>query len=447
MNELQRDGRSLKICVIGLGYVGLPLSIVLAESGHRVIGVDIDPLTVQRLKRRDPHIYEKRLKNILKKNLQNGRFKATLNTDEAVRKSDVVIITVGTPVNANKQADLNQLNSSLESVARNLKKGHTVIIKSTVYPGATDNVIRPFLERKSNLKAGEDFFLAFAPERVVEGDALREFRLLPKIVGGVNDESARKAAEVLKTLGGEVRIVSSTKVAEVIKLVDNIYRDVNIALGNEFGIACEILGIDAYEVCEAANKGYPRNHILVPGPGAGGYCLPKDPHIFCNGLQRLGCKPRLISLARKINEEMPLRVVKLVQSMYDNMQKPVKGSKIFVLGVAFKGNPETDDTRNTPAKPVIMKLKALGARVFAYDPIVQEDKFSELGVEKVCLRDGFKDASCLIVMTNHRSFFQLDLDKYAKFMCRPACVVDCWHVFNREKVVKLNLYYGGLGIG
>jgi len=437
----------LKICVIGLGHVGLPLSMAFAESGHTVIGVDVEPWLVQQINKGESNIYEPGLEDLLRKNLQDGHFKATLNIDEAIRESKAILITIGISMNSNNEPNLDQLNVLLKSIGGNLKKGHIVIIKSTIPPGTTETIAKPFLEGQSNLKAGDDFFLAFAPERVVEGNALREFRLVPKIVGGVDNESAKKAAEVLKSLGGDVIIVSSSKVAEAVKFYDNIYRDVNIALGNELGIACKQLGIDAYEVCEAANKNYPRNKIMAPGPGVGGYCLTKDSKMFCSEVERLGYKPRLIPIARKINEEMPLMVVQLVQEIYKNMRKPIYGSKIFILGLAYKGRPETNDVRNSPSKVVIEKLRTLGARVVGYDPVVPENKARELGVAKVSLEEGFINASCVIVMTNHQSFLKLNLERLTKFMAKPAGIVDGWHVFDPRKVKQLNLHYEGIGIG
>lgn len=437
----------MKICVIGLGHVGLPLSIALVESGHYVIGVDVEPRVVEQINRGEPYFYEPGLRDSLGKSLQERRFRATINVDEAVSKSKAIFVTVGTPIGSNNQLDSDQLHSSIKSLGRNLKKGHIVILKSTVSPGATESIVKPLLERESSLKAGEDFFLAFSPERVVEGKALQEFRLLPKIVGGMNGESAKRAAKVLKTLGGDVIIVSSPKVAELVKLADNIYRDVNIALGNEIGMTCALLGVDAYEVIKAANKNYARNNIMFPGPGVGGACLTKDSYLLGSKVEPLGYKLRLIPLARRINEEMPLKVVQFVREMYRNMTKPIDGSKILVLGLAYKGRPDTDDIRNSPSKVVIEKLKTLGACLVGYDPVVTKNKAQELGVSGVSLKEGFKDASCVVVMTNHPSFFELDLERLTKLMSKPAGIVDCWHAFNPLKVKHLNLHYKALGMG
>jgi len=421
--------------------------MVLAESGHTVTGVDVKPRLIQEITRGETNIHEPGLRELLRKNLQNGSFKATLNIDEAVRESEAIFVTVGTPMSSDKKIEFEQLISSIKSIGRNLEKGHIVVIKSTVPPGTTQTIVKPILERESNLKAGKDFFLAFAPERVVEGNALREFRLVPKIVGGIDEESAKRAAQILKSLGGDIIIVSSPKVAEAAKLFDNIYRSVNIALGNELGIACERLGIDMHEACEAANKNYPRNRILPPGPGVGGYCLKKDPKMFCFELEKLGYKPRLISLATKLNNEMPLKIVQMVQEVYESMKKSIHGSKVLILGLAYKGRPETDDVRNSPSKVVIEKLMTLGANPVGYDPVVPENKAEQLGVAKVSLEKGFKDSSCLVVMTNHPSFLELNLERLTKLMAKPAGIVDGWHIFNQRRVKQLGLHYRCLGTG
>lgn len=439
--------KTLKICVIGLGYVGLPLSLALADSGHVVLGVDINRTLVQQLNKGKTAIHEQGLEDLLRRKIDRGSFRATVNAGSAIRDSEAIFVTVGTPINSNHEPDLDQLDSSLKSLGENLKRGHIVIIKSTVSPGTTETIVKPYLERKSNLKAGGDFFLAYSPERVLTGCASSEFKMVPKIVGGVNRQSAEKAANVLKSLGGNVVVVSSPKVAEVIKLFDNIFRDVNFALGNELGITCERLGIDAFEVCTAANTNYPRNKIMVPSPGVGGSCLPKDPYIFSHKLEKLGYKPRLILLARKINEEMPLLVVRHVEELFEEMNQPIKGSKILVLGLAFKGDPPTDDVRNSPSEIVVKKLKDMGAYVVGYDPVVSTKKALEIGVEKTSLKEGFTNSSCAIVMTNHKSFFELNWNELFELMSKPAGIVDGWHMFDPSKIRGLDLYYRGVGVG
>ena len=267
-----------RIAIFGLGYVGLPFTAALANVGFNVIGVDIDNDRIEMLKKGNIPIYEPGLEETLRKN--KNKIEYTTDSAYATRNSNSIFLTVGTPLKANDEPDYTQVDSCIEIIGKNLRKGRLIILKSTVPIGTTEEYIAPKLESLSGLKAGDDFYLVFCPERTIEGLALHEIYHLPKIIGGINKESSLKAEKIMKKLGGKVSIVSSPRVAEMCKLVDNLYRTTNIAFANELGMVCEKIGIDANEVASIVNNSYPRTNIFSPGLGADGPCLSKDPLIL-----------------------------------------------------------------------------------------------------------------------------------------------------------------------
>jgi len=436
------------VCVIGLGYVGLPLALSLSDAGFKVYGIEINKVVVDSLRKGNARIYEPGLQKLLTKHLNKNFFVETELTDEIVSNVSSYIITVGTPVNEEGEPNLQHIKDVIiKEIGPVLKKGQLIILRSTVPIGGTRNFFKQMLEEKSGLKAGEDFLLVYAPERIVQGKAIEELRTLPQIIGGINDESIDAAENVFKKLTDKIIKVSSLEAAEVIKLIDNVYRYVNISLGNEFGFLCEKLGLNAFEIIRAANEGYERNKIMTPGPGVGGSCLLKDTHQMIYSAKKIGVDLPLLNTAMKINENMAKHTFSLVDDMCKKMEKEMKGSKIFIMGLAFKGHPETDDTRNTAAKILADELKRKEAMVLGYDPVIKPEKIEEFGIYPCSIKEGFEKADCIVVMNNHKSFSELNLEELSKNVKRPVAIIDGWNIFNPEEVSKLGLFYKGVGIG
>ena len=266
------------IAIFGIGYIGLPLTAAFANVGFKVIGVDINQERVEQLKKGFIPLFEPGVKETLERCKDSIEF--TSDPSYAMKKADAAFITVGTPLKDDKDPDYSYVDSCIEQIGKNLRKGHLIVLKSTVILGTTEEHVMPQLEKLSGLNAGKDFFLAFCPERTMEGVALQELYALPKIIGGINDESASKTKEIVEKLGGKVTIVSSPKVAEMCKLADNLYRAMNIAFANELGEVCRAGGINASEMVATVNKEFGRTNVFLPGLGADGPCLTKDPHIF-----------------------------------------------------------------------------------------------------------------------------------------------------------------------
>lgn len=354
----------MKIGVIGLGYVGLPLSLQFARSGVSVVGIDIDPHKIAHLSRGESYI-----KHIASAEIQDavgaGRLQAT--TDFArVRELAAVIICVPTPLNAYREPDISYVLKTGEAVAPHLQRGTLVVLESTTYPGTTDGELRAVLEKASGLKAGVDFHLAFSPEREDPGNPLSKVADIPKIVGGLTPACAALARDLYAKAIKTVVPVSSCRVAEAAKLLENIFRSVNIALVNELKVVYGAMGIDIWEVIEAA-KTKPFGFMpFYPGPGLGGHCIPIDPFYLTWKAREFGQHTRFIELAGEINTAMPAYVVERVAEALNGTRKAVNGSRILAIGLAYK--PDVDDMRESPTFVIMDLLTKRGATVSYYDP-------------------------------------------------------------------------------
>ncbi len=358
------------LAVFGLAYVGLPLSLCYSIKGVKVYGIDISEGLVNDLKAGITHLFEnykgKPITEILKKCLENKNFIPSTDADEALRKCNKFIITVGIPSDG-RHLNFEPLQSACATVSHGLKKGDTVVIRSTVVPGTTEEKLIPILE-KSGLKAGNDFSLVYCPERISEGNAFEEFENLPVIISGVNPKSVDMGREILKMLSDvEPVTVSSIKTAETAKVVENIQRDVNIAMVNQFAGFCRRLGIDIFELIHAANT-HPRVHLLKPGPGVGGYCIPNALHYLKPKADELGADIELLSVARIINNKVPLNIAEEIKMLITASGKDVSKAKVAILGIAMKDN--CGDDRQSPVIDIIHHLKAMGIDVSAYDRCV-----------------------------------------------------------------------------
>ncbi|MBI4431964.1 MAG: nucleotide sugar dehydrogenase [Candidatus Omnitrophica bacterium] len=410
LNALKKKikDREARIGVVGLGYVGLPLAMAFAERGFSVTGIDVDKRKITGLRAGQSYIQDVS-QAVLKNALKKKRFHAT--DDYAVLAHlDAVLICVPTPLNKTREPDISFVVAATQKIARTLKKGFLVVLESTTYPGTTEEVMLPLLE-KSGLKAERDFFLAFSPERVDPGNPHFDTISIPKVIGGVGKNSTEAAVELYGAVLKRVVEVSSAKTAEMVKLLENTFRSVNIALVNEMAIMCDHLGIDIWEVIEAA-KTKPFGFMpFYPGPGIGGHCLPIDP-LYLSWKSRLhGFEAKIIELASRVNEDMPLYVVKRVAHLLNLRRTPLKNAKILLLGVAYKR--DVNDTRESPAFDVVRHLLDEGAQISYSDPWVPE--FQKMKSKKVTV-DFLRKQDCVVVLTDHAAFDWRLIKKHSKIL-------------------------------
>jgi UDP-N-acetyl-D-glucosamine dehydrogenase len=392
--------RSARLSVVGLGYVGLPLGLTFADAGYSVDGVDVDAGKVKALHRGRSYVTDVSDAELADR-MASGRLRATTDW-RALERADVVTICVPTPLRKTKDPDLTYVVAATEEVAKRLHPGQLVILESTTYPGTTEEIVLPRLAR-SGLKVGRDFFLAFSPERVDPGNERFKTRDIPKVVGGVTRHCTRLATVLYQQCVREVFPVSCTRVAEMVKLLENTFRSVNIALVNEMALMCSHMGIDVWEVIAGASTkpfGFMPFH---PGPGLGGHCIPVDP-VFLQWKARLdGFEPQFIQLAQKINGDMPRFVARRAMELLNELEKPLKGSRVHVLGVTYKR--DINDVRESPALQILEELLCLGARVSYSDPYVPELEVRGRNLKSRTISPPLLASRDLVVIvTDHTSF-------------------------------------------
>ncbi|MGQ9460512.1 MAG: nucleotide sugar dehydrogenase [Candidatus Bathyarchaeaceae archaeon] len=431
--------REAHIAVIGLGHVGLTTTAIFADAGFQVTGADLKQEVVKAVSSGKSHIKEPRLDELVGKVVRQGRLKATTNTRQAAREADIVILCVQTPINENKEPSLTYLGKACEAVAEGLLKGKLVIVQSTVPPGTTKNFVAKILEEGSGLKCGEDFWLAYCPERIAPGKAVQEFIENVRIVGGYNSESVEIAVELFKTVTkGEILTTDCTS-AEIAKVAENAFRDANIAFANELALICEQIGSDVMEVIRLANT-HPRVNIHKPGCGVGGPCLPKDPYLLLHPVRDEGFKSRAIKPSRELNDYMSKHAVELVVKALRKLGKDVGESKVAVLGVAYKG--EVDETRNSPAETIVRELMDLGAEVVVYDPYCRES-FGAGRAKDVMEAVG--EADCIVIATDHKMFRELELGRIKALMNENPALVDGRRIVHPLEAKKHGFVYYGVG--
>ena len=390
--------RSARIGILGLGYVGLPLAMEFCRKGFRVAGVDVSAERIAALRKGRSYVLDV-TDDRLSRALKDGLFTPSTRFD-ALAACDVVLICVQTPLRKTKEPDLSNVVAAAQECARRLRPGQLVILESTTFPGATDEVVRPILE-SGGKKLGRDFHLAFSPERVDPGNASFGIANTPKIVGGCDEASTRLAAAVYEQIVEKVVPVSSAMAAEMAKLLENTFRSVNIALVNEMAQICHKLGLDVWEVIDAAATKPFGFMTFYPGPGIGGHCIPKDPQLLTWKMKTLNYEPRFIQLASTINGSMPEYAVGRVADLLNARQKALKGSRVLVLGVAYKAG--TSDYRESPALDVIELLLRAGARVDFHDPYVPVARLGARSLRSKPLTSAaVKAADCVVILTGHR---------------------------------------------
>ena len=386
------------VAIVGAGYVGLPLAKTFAEAGKTVVLVDVDAERVAQLNRGESYI-EDVSNEALERLVEEGRVAATTDYDE-LRDADAILIALPTPLSRQREPDLAIMLSATEEIAKRLRPGHLVVLESTTYPGTTREKLLPLLERGSGLTAGQDFHLAFSPERVDPGNSQWSTKSVTKVVGGVNETSTEAASALYSAAIDNVHPVSSPEAAELTKLLENIFRSVNIALVNELAQLCDRMDIDVWEVVEAAATKPFGFMSFKPGPGLGGHCIPIDPFYLTWKAREYGFYTEFIELAGKVNESMPYFCRSLVsQALNHARQRSLSGSRILVLGVAYK--PDISDMRESPAVKLIALLEGAGATVSYHDPYVPE--FSENGIVMRSVPLEPAEYDCVVVVTDHSS--------------------------------------------
>jgi len=424
--------RSAVVGVIGLGYVGLPLALVFEEAGFRTIGFDLDPSKPEAIAQGRSYIKHIGADRVA---LAKERGRLTATTDfEKLSECDAALLCVPTPLGKHREPDNSYIHTTAREVAKRLHPGMLVVVESTTYPGTTDEEVLPILEA-TGLRSPKDFLLAFSPEREDPGNKSFSTRTIPKVVGGVNPESTAAAVALYGNAVDRVVPVSSARVAEATKLLENIYRSVNIALVNELKMTLDAMDINVWEVIEAA-KTKPFGYTpFYPGPGLGGHCIPIDPFYLTWKAAEHGQWTRFIELAGEINTQMPRYVVQKVGQALNDLSKAIRGSRILVLGLAYKA--DIDDDRESPSYEVIERLREAGAQVSYCDPYFPETKVTrkhDLALRSVPITpESFSEYDLLVMLTAHEEFKSREL--YAK----TACVVDARNVVGLEwgpKVVK-----------
>ncbi len=429
-----------KICVIGLGYIGLPTASTFAAHGVNVLGVDVNPAIIDTLNRGEIHIHEPGLRDAVSKAIQSGNFKAALKPEEA----DAFIIAVPTPFHENKLgeyegktyklADMSAVIAATESILPVLKKGNLVVLESTSPPRTTIELVAPILER-SGLKAGTDFYLCYSPERVLPGQIMRELIENARVIGGVTPESAQAGADMYAIFVKGQIIQTDASTAEMVKLMENTYRDVNIAIANEFSRLADKFGVDVWEAISIANL-HPRVKILSPGPGVGGHCISVDPWFFVETAPEI---TPLIYNSRQVNDSQPHFVLDMVQKALGSLQ----GKKIAALGLAYK--PDVDDLRESPAVEVVHLLQKHGAQVQAWEPFKPNAKLPGIVISP-SLKDALVDADAILLLVRHTEFLEFDPAQVSQWT-KARIAIDTINGWNTSAWQNAGFQLVRLGVG
>jgi nucleotide sugar dehydrogenase len=406
----------------------------------------MNPKVVERVTKGDPQIDEAGLPAMLKKAVRSGKFSATTNTEEAAANADILFIVVPTMIDRQKRADYSAVEDACVSIGKSLKTGSLVIFQSTCGPSVTERVVKATLEKYSGLLAGQGFGLAYSPIRAMGGRALQDIQTYNKVVGATDVRSLEAACAAISVIvKGELIRVRDIRTAELSKLFETIYRDVNIALANEFALLCEEIGVDYLETQKAANS-QPYSHLHSTGAGVGGHCLPVYPYLLQTEAYALDAKLRLVLDGRKINDLMPRHVAKLASDGIRVCGRSLKRAKVVVLGISYR--PNVRELRFSPSLDLIGLLKKRGARVVAFDPLFSASEMESLGlVSEPTLRRAVEKADCVILTVAHDEFKKMDTIELAAHMSKKGLIVDCTGLVDAPSVEKTGLVYRGVGRG
>jgi len=437
------------VVVVGMGYVGIPIAALVADvDGYSVTGLQ------RRSKRSGWKIdilnsgkspfegVEPGLDELVERVVKKKTFVVTDDID-VLKNADIILIDVQTPTDAQNMPRYDSLREVSKNIGERIKKGALVIVESTVAPGTTQNIVQRIIEKESGLKGGKDFDLAFSYERVMPGRLIEFIVKMPRVVGGITPKGTKRAVELYSKIIEEKIYTTNTLSAELAKTIENAYRDVNIAFANEMALVSESLGVNIYEIIELINARHDR-HMHIPGAGVGGHCLPKDPWLLRFGLYEYGTwkvEPEIISLSRRINNNMPIHMADLVENALQAKGVSIQDATVTILGIAYLEN--SDDTRNTPAAVLSAALQSRGATVRLHDPYVRAWEFSSHEIETDIMKAA-KDSDCLALVTKHAEYFTLDLDALKKVMRTPA-LVDGRNVFDTKTVLDKGFVYRSIG--
>jgi len=423
------ESKAARVGIVGLGYVGLPLATEFAKAGFTVTGIDVQESKVDGLNRGESHVQDVPSAAIAQL-VGEGRFRATIDFS-VVRELDTINICVPTPLRKTKDPDMSFIVSAVDEIAKYFHPGLLVILESTTYPGTTDELLLPTFE-KLGYKAGEDFFLCFSPERVDPGNPTYQTHNTPKVVGGITPACTEMGKLFFSQALDEVVPVSNTRVAEMVKLLENTFRMINIGLVNEMALMCNGMGINVWEVIDAAATKPFGFMPFYPGPGLGGHCIPIDPFYLSWKTKQSGIEARFIDLAGYINGRMPHFVVEKIQDALNEHGKAVKGARVHVAGVAYKRN--IDDLRESPALDIILLLKKRGAQLSYTDPYVPSLKLDGALLSSQPLTESAARADCVVIVTDHSGF------DYQALLDSSSLIVDtrnAMKAFQSEKIVRL----------
>lgn len=426
---MEQEKRDERVCILGMGYVGLTLAAVLADRGCDVVGIEINPDILATISEGKSHFFEVNLDMMLRRAMARGNLRFAREIPEG-SAFDVYVITVGTPLDAAHKPRMDMVQSVAGDIARHMSgrseggAGPLVILRSTMRLGTSATVVKPILDATKR-----PYDLAMCPERTVEGKALTELRSLPQVVGGVTPRATERAMRFFRRLTPTVVEVSSLAAAELIKLLDNSYRDVFFSFGNQVALICEAMGLSAHEVVRAANMGYERTNIAQPG-FVGGPCLEKDPHILADSLKDRDFDPTLIRTGRELNEYLVGHGLRRALAKLEGVDK-TGPLVVSLMGLAFKGRPDTDDMRGSPALLMLKELRTQlpNAKLRAQDYLVSDAKIRELGLEPTDDVEAFRGAHLVMVLNNNIRYERLDAEARLATMARPGVVADFWNNF------------------
>ena len=423
--------------VVGMGYVGLTLAVALAQRGVTVHGTDRAPHVLDALAAGTPHLFEPGVPEALRESLGTTLFVAPALPAVSF---DAIVICVSTPVDLDTgRPDLSGLRAAAEAVAAGGHRDALVVVRSTVPVGTTRSIVLSTLTARWG-----SAHVAFAPERTIQGQALRELATLPQVIGGVDDASAAKATALFERLTKRVVRVSSLEAAEMVKLVNNCHTDLIYSYGNEVALLAERLRLDPLEVIRAANLDYPRPDLARPG-FVGGGCLTKDPYILLESARTVGHQPWLVGQARALNEHLPGHVARRFLDLLRETRGDVAGARVLLLGFAYKGWPPTDDMRGAPVVPMMEVLRPAGVEVRGHDFLVGPSVIEGLGGLPCALEEGFDDADGVLVINEHPDYRKADVGALVRRLRRPALVYDCWRIFDEETIRAAGARYAAIG--
>ncbi|HEX9613148.1 MAG TPA: nucleotide sugar dehydrogenase [Candidatus Bathyarchaeia archaeon] len=438
------SSKNATVCVIGLGYVGVPLAVASAQAGFNVLGVDVDPRKVEEINKGVCYVEDKYSEELLPSLVSSGKIRAYTKLSDAVPESDVAIVCVPTPLKKDKDPDLSFLKSVAKSLAGQLTDYKLIVVESTSYPGTTEEVFRPLLERGGKT-AGKDFGLVYSPERIDYGNASFSVRSIPKVVGGVDGESTRLGAAFYSAiLQAKVVAVSGPSVAEATKMLENVFRYVNIALVNELALLHEKLGVDFIEAIDAAATKPFGFMAHYPGPGVGGHCIPKDPFYLVYKARKAGFPLRMVSTAEVLNNGMPKHTVERLLKTFRKLKKNPRKAKVALWGLAYKGG--VKDTRRSPSVDLLKIFQRSGVKVVAYDPFVETIKVGSVQYKSAgSILDSVKGVDAVVMATNHAEFRDVDLTEVKAQMNSDPILFDTRNLRTRRESEDAGFTYLATG--